>query len=648
MPNYTSNLNLKKPFQIEHYNIDDINNNMEIIDVKMSEVNSQLAEKATKTELQAVANGSPKGVYATLTDLQTAYPTGATGIYLVTADGKWYYWNGSWQAGGTYQSTGLSDKSVTLQKLSISETTDNKWLLPTVYDGQYTSNGTTILTGSTTWSLTDYISGIAASTAYYFTDFNFSDYVTGYRIIVYCYNDSNTYLGNAITTTGNTNQFINTTPKSKDFTTLADTTKIRIQIYKTLYPYLKTQICEQSKFISNSYIEPYKLPYAFETSLNSYTTKVYVNDFIRRNNINKFLSIPINQGYWSSNGTSIATGSSTWSLTDYIEYIKEDTLYYFTAFDFSDYVTGYRVIMFCYDDNNNYLGNAATATGDILSFINTTPKSKDFTTLSGTTKVRLQMYRTLENLTQLQLCEQSNFISGEYISPYELNSTPQVDLSDYQKNKNYMTNVNKPYSFSGKTASFFGDSITAGTYSWFDTGTHTGYTVNNWVSLFSTKVGLTPTNYGIGGNAFARNAGTGSILDKILATTVTSDYIFICGGTNDCGNGVTIGSLISSNANELYGALNELATHLKTNYPTKEIIFILPINRVDTYSTTLDDYRQAIYNVCILNGFSVVDGSKFGFPSEDDDLRVSLIADSLHPTELGHKLYARGLQTEVC
>lgn len=50
--------------------------------------------------------GSPKGVYATLEALQTAYPTGAEGIYVVQADGHWYYWNGSaWTDGGTYLST---------------------------------------------------------------------------------------------------------------------------------------------------------------------------------------------------------------------------------------------------------------------------------------------------------------------------------------------------------------------------------------------------------------------------------------------------------------------------------------------------------------------------------------------------------------
>lgn len=69
-------------------------------------------------QISNIGNASPKGVYATLVALQTAFPTGTTGIYVVTADGKWYYWNGSaWTAGGTYQSTGYADKSITTIKV---------------------------------------------------------------------------------------------------------------------------------------------------------------------------------------------------------------------------------------------------------------------------------------------------------------------------------------------------------------------------------------------------------------------------------------------------------------------------------------------------------------------------------------------------
>ena len=59
-----------------------------------------------ENELESVASGSPKGVYATLSDLESAYPTGTDGIYVVSADGHWYYWNGSaWTDGGIYLSS---------------------------------------------------------------------------------------------------------------------------------------------------------------------------------------------------------------------------------------------------------------------------------------------------------------------------------------------------------------------------------------------------------------------------------------------------------------------------------------------------------------------------------------------------------------
>lgn len=68
------------------------------------EVNEQIS--AIGNQVQQVASGSPKGVYATLNELETAYPTGADGIYVVQANAHWYYWNGSaWTDGGTYFAT---------------------------------------------------------------------------------------------------------------------------------------------------------------------------------------------------------------------------------------------------------------------------------------------------------------------------------------------------------------------------------------------------------------------------------------------------------------------------------------------------------------------------------------------------------------
>ena len=75
---------------------------------------SEVVVKADKsyvdTQLQSVASGSPKGVYPSVSALNSAFPNGNNNIYIVTADGGWYYWNGNdWTKGGIYQASSFSD-----------------------------------------------------------------------------------------------------------------------------------------------------------------------------------------------------------------------------------------------------------------------------------------------------------------------------------------------------------------------------------------------------------------------------------------------------------------------------------------------------------------------------------------------------------
>ena len=53
--------------------------------------------------VNGVIDGSPKGVYANLSALQTAFPSGASGVYITEDDGYWNYWNGTeWKKGRVY------------------------------------------------------------------------------------------------------------------------------------------------------------------------------------------------------------------------------------------------------------------------------------------------------------------------------------------------------------------------------------------------------------------------------------------------------------------------------------------------------------------------------------------------------------------
>lgn len=121
---------------------EEFNENFQKLESDMAE-NQTLANTA-KQKADAMASGSPKGVYATLTALQTAFPTGTTGAYLVTADGKWYYWNGSeWTIGGIYQSTGIADDTITQKKIKSSyDNVDTIIALDnTVEDGSFYFSG---------------------------------------------------------------------------------------------------------------------------------------------------------------------------------------------------------------------------------------------------------------------------------------------------------------------------------------------------------------------------------------------------------------------------------------------------------------------------------------------------------------------------
>jgi hypothetical protein len=84
-------------------------------------INSKVDKGYVDSVAESIASGSPKP-FATLAALQadsTANTVdGKKRTYVVTADGKWYWWNSTaWTVGGTYQSTGISNNSVTLNKL---------------------------------------------------------------------------------------------------------------------------------------------------------------------------------------------------------------------------------------------------------------------------------------------------------------------------------------------------------------------------------------------------------------------------------------------------------------------------------------------------------------------------------------------------
>lgn len=199
--------------------------------------------------------------------------------------------------------------------------------------------------------------------------------------------------------------------------------------------------------------------------------------------------------------------------------------------------------------------------------------------------------------------------------------------------------LNKPFDFYGKYAMFFGDSITEGVVT---PGT---VTPNGFPKVFSNMVGMSYTNKGVSGASIARVTGYPCILDTIAATSLTGvDFVFIMGGVNDWQLGVTIG--------DFQNAVQDICDQLSTY--TGKIIFIAPIDTagrkpINEPDADLDTFRQALKEVVLSNGHSFVNGKLFDMPTalSSQTYINDMFGDTIHPSEAGYNLIARGLRTAL-
>lgn len=123
------------PIGADAENIDVSNNKS--LDIKLSEIDNAVnaaqttANNATnsisteiahrvfdvsnlQSQISSLASGGPAGVYATVAALTSADPDHSK-IYIVTADGHWYYYNNGWQDGGLYQAAEDSENIANIQ-----------------------------------------------------------------------------------------------------------------------------------------------------------------------------------------------------------------------------------------------------------------------------------------------------------------------------------------------------------------------------------------------------------------------------------------------------------------------------------------------------------------------------------------------------
>lgn len=79
----------------------------EVYNTQLNGLTAQLAQ--TNSFVSELSKGT-KGAFATFSDLESAFPTGTEGLYVLESDGYWYYWNGNeWAQGALFQSLEIND-----------------------------------------------------------------------------------------------------------------------------------------------------------------------------------------------------------------------------------------------------------------------------------------------------------------------------------------------------------------------------------------------------------------------------------------------------------------------------------------------------------------------------------------------------------
>ena len=191
-----------------------------------------------------------------------------------------------------------------------------------------------------------------------------------------------------------------------------------------------------------------------------------------------------------------------------------------------------------------------------------------------------------------------------------------------------------------------GDSITKGTYTELGDSSPNSLACPNFTEIIAEKFKFDSFyNFGVNGTSVS---STSPVLpDSAMVSRYNemppADLLLVCGGTNDYGTGVFLGTHKDEKDVSFYGALYEFYSGLKNSRKFRKIVVVSPIPRAcedkNSAGHSLADYRKAEYIRAKEFGFYFIDGGKTPIDPTDK----TLMNDGLHPDPAGHKVYAEYL-----
>lgn len=561
----------------------------------------------------SVASGSPAGVYATVTALTTADPDHSK-IYVVTADGKWYYYDSgtsAWVAGGTYQSELVGENDVHFENLdsALQENLEPIYMATDIddyTDGYYLRDG----------SIASYSSANIETKRYEFSVLPFEVYKihmyegqtvwNNNSVMVQYVDENDDVISNLLYPDANIVDNImeeivkipvNCAKLRINFCYRPQTSKYKQQVYITkLASYDVTNI-------HKSQLDT-KLQSIYDESYETVTPSVFINGYyVQGTNLN---------GIRSYNDAVILEVD----VEPYEEYIITGKQYYDNSF-----------LMFA---SENYI-NPFTVGEDVYNVCNIISNVKDdeykhdfenykFTIPSYCTKLYINGYQNDTTLV-LKKC-----------TGYKVKASSVVN------------NINKN-GFSKIWA--IGDSITKNNY----------YATINYLGYINADMPeITVENLGENASGYKQTHNTTFIqrISQITDYNLANDIVTVMGSVNDVMYAWNLGHLGDTTTDTLYGSMYQFFTTLFTEYPACRVgaISPLPWKFSDGEQDKLDLYVQALKETCELFNVPFLDIHNASnlrpnnntfltecYTSDGAGHEPTLDSNGIHPNSKGHRLF---------
>ena len=209
--------------------------------------------------------------------------------------------------------------------------------------------------------------------------------------------------------------------------------------------------------------------------------------------------------------------------------------------------------------------------------------------------------------------------------------------------------------WSGKSAVFVGDSITAGSG-----------TTKIYYEYLKEALGFgSVTAMGVAGSCISNGSDYGDSNSPLIGrykTIPSASYIQIFMGTNDFGHATPIGAQEDTQSTTFYGALNTIIPYLLEAHKNSKIVFVTPLHRnkqssgntsaYDNVSNksghTLEDYVEVLKEVCDKYCVTVIDlYTECTLDPTDAETCTIYMPDGLHPNAAGHELIAGIMESHI-